>query len=388
VREPQPTPADGKPRGACRKPRPGRDRCNGRGRDRGAEPGRGPGTRRLWPLLSANGPRLTEIRRTELQWEQEAWGNLRRGEASEALSAYASHGHLSVSATRAEAIEKAVQDWSRDGHRGLIVTDATNAERYAANQLAQERRQENGELGADTVRFVTREGPVDMRGGDRVIFVGPYRPFGDVRVENGTTGTVISLDAAQRIVEVATNEPRPRELYVPSIAGLDLHYASHVFKAQGSTLDHAYIVAGSWQTCRESLYVACSRSRQGSYLYLDRETLDQEIDAKALDAAANRATRSRAKVAASAYASGKAPRGYRGRRAPPEPLVVQWRRRQERRAALRARPANLPSFWEALVGDTPPPPSPAAVAFSEGIPPWAAQAVQDATGRAFGADAS
>ena len=342
----------------------------------------------LWPLLSRDGPRLTEVRRTDLAWEQEAWGRLRVGDASAALWAYARRGNLSVSATRAEAIQRAVEDWSRDGHRGLIITDATNAERHTASQAAQNRRLQAGELGTEAVTFSTPEGAVELRAGDRVIFRGIHRPAEGCRVENGTTGSVYAACPAEGAVLVETNESRPRTLAIPQAAALDLYYATHVYKAQGATLDHAYIVAGGWQTSRESLYVACSRSRQGSYLYLDRETLERGIDADALHAAATRASRSRAKVAASAYGVDQvSPRGNRGRRAPQEALVIQWQRRHERRAAARARPASLPSFWEAMVGDVPPPPSPAAVAFSEGIAPWAAQAVQNATGRAFGASA-
>jgi len=116
-----------------------------------------------------------------------------------------------------------------------------------------------------------------------------------------------------------------------------------------------------------------------TYLYLDRETLERDIDGDALHAPASRASRSRAKTAASAHGGG---------RASPEPLLDQWRRRREKRAAARSRPATLPPFWEAFVGDTPAARSPEAIAFSEGVPPWAAQAVQHVTGRAFGAVAS
>ncbi len=79
--------------------------------------------------------------------------------------------------------------------------------------------------------------------------------------------------------------------------GEPLFYAAHVYKSQGATVRRAYVVAGGWQTHRESLYVAVSRSRDATRLFVDRATLGT-IDASALAELAARAAESRAKVAA------------------------------------------------------------------------------------------
>jgi len=345
----------------------------------------GPGG--LWPLLSAGGPRLTEVRRTKLAWERQAWGLLRRGEAQDALSAYARHGQLTLSATRAQTIRQAIKDWSRDGCRGLIVTDASNAERHAANQAAQQRRIQRGQLGAELVRFAGSEGAIDLHVGDRVIFRGIHPLAVSKRVENGTTGTVTAVHAADAAVTVVTNEPAQRRLVMHSDANLDLHYASHVFKAQGATVDRAYIVAGGWQTSRETLYVACSRSRHGSHLYLDRETLENDINAEALAVAGRRASTRRAKVAALTYVTGRQRRGRsrNSRQRSREPLLTLWQRRQDRRATSRERAAQAALRRMTQRRRSHRPPSPIAVAFAEGIPEWVAYAVQRVTGRPFGA---
>jgi conjugative relaxase-like TrwC/TraI family protein len=261
----------------------------------------------LWPLLARGGPTLTEVRRTALEWQREAWACLRRGESATALDLYARHGNLDICATRSEALEAAVAAWDRDGRDGLIITDASNAERHRANTAAQTVRL--ADLGETAVTAATAEGEVALHVGDPVLFTGKYQGLGMARrVENGTTGQVVGVDPAARSVLVRTHEASPRDLAIAVGDGqqcLDLHYASHVVKSQGTTVRRAYIVVGGWQTHRESLYVAASRSREGTRLFLDRESLGSEVDGDALVEMVRRGAESRAKLAA---LEGKLPR--------------------------------------------------------------------------------
>jgi conjugative relaxase-like TrwC/TraI family protein len=273
----------------------------------------------LWPLLAMGGPQLTEVRRTPLEWQREAWAHLRRGESATALRLYARRGNLEIFATREDALTAAVQAWDRDGRDGLIITDASNAERHRANTAAQTLRL--AELGEVVVTTVTPEGTVGFHTGDPVLFTRQYRGS-TPRVENGTTGEVIAVDPAARSVRVRTHEVSPRELTIEMEAGcLDLYYASHVVKSQGTTVRRAYIIAGGWQTHRESLYVAASRSRQGTRLFLDCESLGSEVDREALAEMVRRSAQSRAKVAAIERKLPRQPLPRRPR--PPRPWHVR-----------------------------------------------------------------
>ena len=173
-------------------------------------------------------------------------------------------------------------------------------------------RPSNGRVAAhelgDMAQFLrTEEGLVALHAGDRVIFRRQWRIGGGVRrVENGTTGQVVAVDIERHVVTVRTDESEPRELEVSATEAdplLDLNYAAHVYKAQGATVDRTYVIAGGWQTHRESLYVACSRSRLGSHLFIDRESLGSDTDADALTAMAARGALSRGKVAATSLHS-------------------------------------------------------------------------------------
>ena len=311
----------------------------------------------LWPKLAANGPRLHAVQRTRVAWEQRGWDLWRRGATQEALATYARHGHVRLTATREEAVSAAVAAWNADGRTGLIITIASNAERHTANIQAQVYKAAAGELGTEAAVIRTAHGDVTLHGGDQVIFRAQWRIPKAQRVENGTTGAVVAVDPARGTLTVRTDEARPRELAMPvgEASGLlDLGYAAHVYKAQGATVDRAYVIAGGWQTDREALYVACSRSRHGTRLFLDRESLGEELDAEALAVMSQRGSRSRAKtaacthlphlpgIAAMADEQAQEPR-KRGRRIlhSREPLVQRYqkqeRRRTERAAGRRQR---------------------------------------------------
>ena len=65
---------------------------------------------------------------------------------------------------------------------------------------------------------------------------------------------------------------------------LRLAYAQHVYKAQGRTVDRAFVLTGGWQTDREHAYVALTRARERTDVYVSREDLgEQGMDAGAIE---------------------------------------------------------------------------------------------------------
>jgi len=150
----------------------------------------------------------------------------------------------------------------------------------------------------------------------------------------------------------------------------------HVQTGQGATVDRTYVIAGGWQTHRQSMYVACSRSRYGTWVFLDHESLGRTDRTEALEEAAARASRSREKVAATTLRAQSRPKS---RRNPVRPLAERYRQRQRRRRAdagarahrttmqrlrdlakarrTRERTTGIPAAW--LWRPVPQPPSPA-----------------------------
>lgn len=274
----------------------------------------------LWAVLEARigSVTLTENHRAREPWARDAWAALREGRSMDALRVLEAESRIVVAGTRAQAREAAVAAWDRDRRAGadrgrgideyLLVTDASNREVDELNRAAQGRRLAAGEL-ADAAITVVGD---DRRGrareehihvGDRVAFVEQVRLAGARRVENGSTGTLVGIDVANRSVRVRLAD---REVDVPGEgwAALRLGYVQHVYLSQGRTVERVYVVAGGWQTARESTYVGVSRARDSSFVFTDASSLDVRVGDRdaALAELARRTSASRAGIAAVGHA--------------------------------------------------------------------------------------
>jgi conjugative relaxase-like TrwC/TraI family protein len=236
---------------------------------------------------------LTEVRRANHDWERRAWGQVREGEAARALAAYGAHERLHLSETRQEAAEQMLGAWAaaREAHPGartVMLTDASNAEMDRLNATAQEHRAAAGELGAGRVELPGR--PYGLAAGDEVMLTSSLWVPGQARIENGTTRQVLETRGKSGLT-IRTEEPEPREVAVDTreFGELRLSYAQHVYKAQGRTVDQAFVLTGGWQTDRERAYVAVTRARERTDIYVSREDLgEQGMDAGAIERLAER----------------------------------------------------------------------------------------------------
>jgi conjugative relaxase-like TrwC/TraI family protein len=245
---------------------------------------------------------LGEVRRARNEWERQAWGRVREGEGARALASYAAHERLHVSDSREQAAHEMLDAWERarverPERHSVMLTDASNAEMDAINAAAQERRARAGELGAQGAELPGR--PYGLSPGDEVMLTGAFYARGAERVENGTLADVIATDGRHG-VSLRTRESEPREVPVDTreFGELRLAYAQHVYKAQGRTVDEAFVLMGGWQTDKERAYVALTRARARTDVYVSREDLgEQGMDAGAIERLAERIEQSNAQEA-------------------------------------------------------------------------------------------
>ncbi len=210
---------------------------------------------------------LRHIHRANEEREKQAWDDLRDGRIEEALAWMAEQDRIRIYETRPEMLAGIVDAWWDGDRNGLMVTDTSNAERDRLNELAQARRLEAGELGAEALPLSNGR---QLHVGDRVLFNGIHRPGrrGVRRVENGTPAVVVGADIVLGQVEVELSEPsrRPRRLILDTDAPLDLAYARHVVKAQGVTAQDTDL-AVSRHTSHNELYVMATRARNGARVH-------------------------------------------------------------------------------------------------------------------------
>lgn len=169
--------------------------------------------------------------------------------------------------------------------QAVMITDASNTERDQINALAQEHRARAGELGSHQVELPGK--PYGLAAGDEIIFTAQHHAPGQQRIENGITGTITDTSRNdEHHVSIKTRENPPREVNVNTneFHELSLGYAVRVYKGIGLTAERAGVLTGGWQTDRENAYVALSRARDQTDIYLSREDLGQDgLDPEAIE---------------------------------------------------------------------------------------------------------
>jgi conjugative relaxase-like TrwC/TraI family protein len=245
---------------------------------------------------------LSQVHRARHGWERTAWREIRDGEPGKALARYQAHDRLHLHDTRKQAAERMVRDWHHNrrqaGGRSVMITDASNQERDQINALAQQHRARAGELGGERVPLPGK--PYGLAAGDEIIFTSQHRILGHERVENGTLGRVLDTRESENRVLVQTSEREPRQIEIDTreFSDLSLAYALHIYKAQGLTTDTAHVLTGGWQTDREHAYVALTRARNQTHVYLSREDLGEHgMDVGAIERLADLMARSRTQEA-------------------------------------------------------------------------------------------
>jgi Ti-type conjugative transfer relaxase TraA len=202
--------------------------------------------------------RLSKIWRQQADWMKAATASLAEGRTREALEAYDGHGMVQGHTDKAEAITAILDQWQAGRDRGgtQIILTATNADAAEINHAARERLKTAGALGQDH-ELLTADGPMMFAAGDRVLFRKNDRRLA---VKNGTSGTVVEI--ANGIITVAIDGRPPRIIRVdPGVyAHIGHGYAVTIHKAQGATVDRAFVLASRYMD-RHAAYVALSRHR-------------------------------------------------------------------------------------------------------------------------------
>jgi conjugative relaxase-like TrwC/TraI family protein len=257
---------------------------------------------RLGPL------ELTENRRQHERWERIALDQLRSGDVVAGLAAYEDHGRIRLAGTMTETRRDLVDRWldARDRGDGALMLAVNRRDVAALNRQTRHVLQHCGSLGADLVEGHGRSFAL----GDEVVCLRNARRLG---VINGTRGTVVEVVASSVVIDTSAG-PRSLPLTYLDAGHLDHGYASTVHKAQGATYDRAFVLATESLT-REAGYVAMSRARLGTELFVTAGAFEQGLgpEAREVEPLARTAARlavSRAKVLASSHLEDGPTDGY------------------------------------------------------------------------------
>lgn len=204
---------------------------------------------------------ITEVRRQKHAWMREAGQQLARGSVADGLAAYAERGHVQIHGSREAARDALAASYVADQGKGSqIILAHSNADVQALNQAVRDARKERGEL-AGIARFMTERGGREFAQGDRLVFLRNDR---ELDVKNGTLGTVERAEDGRLAVRLDSGEMR--EFSAEQYAAVDHGYAVTIHKAQGVTVDRAYLLATPGMD-RSLAYVGMTRHREAATLF-------------------------------------------------------------------------------------------------------------------------
>ncbi|MHB1444692.1 MAG: MobF family relaxase [Acidimicrobiales bacterium] len=232
---------------------------------------------------------LTENRRQRDEAERAALGELRHGDVEAAVDYYAGTGRIRTEPDRQAAMEAAVDAYLGDvaaGHETLLL--AWRRDHVAEmNALARAKLQDTGALSRVEM---TAPGGARYALDDRVVFTAPNH---DAGVVTSQTATVFLTDdqgsEPALILELEAGRRVRLEGEAIDAAHLAHAYAMTVHRCQGATVDTAHVLADGGG--RELGYVAMSRAREQTHLYLAADDQAQAREDLVRDWSASRRVR-------------------------------------------------------------------------------------------------
>jgi ATP-dependent exoDNAse (exonuclease V) alpha subunit len=228
----------------------------------------------LEALVNRHGPAvhvLDENIRQRNPAERQALEELRAGSVEAAVDWYRTNGRLVTAPARGEALDDAADAWFADVRAGreAVLMAWRRSDVAALNERTRQRF-----IAAGLIAGPELEAPGGKRyaAGDRVVTPAPGERGQFVTSERGTVTAV-----HQARLTVQFDDGRSQTLSGEELGAdrLDRAYAVTVHRMQGATVDRAHVFADGGG--RELAYVAMSRARETSQVYVVAEDLDQAV---------------------------------------------------------------------------------------------------------------
>ena len=206
---------------------------------------------------------VTDNRRQRDLTERRALALLREGDPHPYLAHAARSGRLHLEHDPTEAKQRLLEDWWRVAQHdlaGSVMLAYHRSDVQELNEAARTVFTRAGRLGPDTLDAGGRE----FRVGERVLC---RRSDHSLGVRNGTRGTIVELDSSALTLQTDHGALHSLPLRYAE-ANLDHAYALTGHAAQGATVEQAFVLLPDQGDLREWGYVACSRARTKTHLYL------------------------------------------------------------------------------------------------------------------------
>lgn len=236
---------------------------------------------------------LQNIQRQKEIADRQIVMQLASGQSEQALVAMRKQGSLHVQSTQENAIENLIDDWWQtkldQPSASTLMLAGTRSDLYRLNQGARLKMQSSGLLGTSCeVETCVNEARSirEFAIGDQILFCKNQRKLG---ITNGDVGKLKQIQINQdgcwqfqverqdsQTVEFCLTED---ESIKSAYTAIDHAYAISVHKAQGMTVDKAFVLSSDAMMDREWSYVAASRAREQTHFYCSAE-IETQLEVK------------------------------------------------------------------------------------------------------------
>lgn len=226
--------------------------------------------------------RLDEVRRQSRPRDRDASADFAKGKTAKALQHYRQSGAFVPRGSQCDAMRALVFDWLQGRRLGLsqLILAHRRADAGELNRLARLALRAEGLLGTDVSVSVSvleevagvaieRRETRAFAVGDDILFTRNEFALG---VQNGATGRLTAIKPGGEF-RVTFADGRVIALHPSAYPYLEQGYAMTVHKAQGATVDRAYVLASHSFDAHLS-YVAMTRHRDSARLYFAEDEFE------------------------------------------------------------------------------------------------------------------
>jgi Ti-type conjugative transfer relaxase TraA len=218
---------------------------------------------------------LKDVRRQTISWQKAVSEDLSRGDVKSAVQLLHQNDRIDWKDTREEALSSLLKAWAEDRESPLsqkFIITQKNVEVDALNLGVRDILRHQGKLGDVELICTTSRGKASFAVGDRIQLTKTDKAQG---LMNQQLGMVEQIDETAKTLSVCFDNGEKKEIDPRTYDGLRHGYASTVYKAQGSTLDHVYVLHSN-TTNQATSYVSLTRQTQSLSLFVSKDETPTE----------------------------------------------------------------------------------------------------------------
>lgn len=226
---------------------------------------------------------LENIQRQKNAKSREISKHLATGEFGSAIDKLVDGKTIRWSANKKEAMEELVLRWSQDSRispkDSFLIIAHSNSEVRVLNEMVRMIRKQRGELGDKEYECSTHQGKIFLSTGDQIEFRRNDKTLG---ITNGLTGTLVEADPNRFVVSVRSGQKKQTIVFDPrEYNSFQLGYAGTYYRAQGRTIDRAYVLHNKMLN-KEMFYVGLTRHVREVFYFVSKDEAHSLADLKRL----------------------------------------------------------------------------------------------------------